>query len=168
MGKCSNLFSNITALLRNFMIASLFLLLLRLDCTCQAIKIDILVYSLNQFCTQNITAHKLIFLVWRRSNLDCTTRSEKLNFLTYGSLKLCYILEIINQYFMPLFLSDLPRTILITEKLLLSTLFIKLVIKLLYIKTAVLHARLSNAERIELVIKFNNLTNRLTVLIIMY
>lgn len=150
------------------MIASLSLFLLHLNCTCQDMGINTLVYSLNQFRAQNITAHKLIPLVWHKSNLDCTTESEKLNFLTYSSFKLCYILEVINQYFLLLFWSDLSRKILITEKLPLFALFIKLVVKLLYIKAAVLHARLSDTEKIKLVNRFNNPAKRLTVLIIVY
>lgn len=130
--------------------------------------INTLVHSLNQFRAQNVTAHELIPLVRRRGDPDCKTGAEKLKFLTYGSPKLRYILEVINQYSLPLLSSDRPRKILIAEELPLSALFIELVAKLIYVQAAVLHAGLSDAERIELVNKFNNPNDRLTVLIIMY
>lgn len=167
-GERSDSFSNITAPLRNLMIASSSLLLPRLDRSCQAMGINTLVHSLNQFRAQNVTAHELIPLVRRRGDPDCKTGAEKLKFLTYGSPKLRYILEVINQYSLPLLSSDRPRKILITEELPLSALFIELVAKLIYVQAAVLHAGLSDAERIELVNKFNDPNDRLTVLIIMY
>lgn len=161
-------FLNITALLRNLMIASSSLLLSRLDRTCQSMGSDTLVHTLNQFRLQNITAHQLIPLVRRRGDPDCQTGAQKLNFLTYGSPKLRYILEVVNQYSLPLDPSCRPRKLLVTEKLPLCALFFELVLNLIYVQAAVLHAGLSDTERVALVHKFNDPNDKLTVLIIMY
>lgn len=46
--------------------------------------------------------------------------------------------------------------------------FVELVINLLYIQVTVLHAGLSETEKVELVNQFNDADDKLTVLIIMY
>lgn len=165
---CTPGFPNTTAPLRNLMIASSSLLLSRLDRTCQSKGIDTLVHSLNQFRAQQLTANEIIPLVRRRGDPACKTGAEKLQFLSYGSPKLRYILEVIHQYCLPLVSTDQPRKILITEELPLCALFIEIVVKFLYIKAAVLHAGLTDVERINLVSEFNDPANELRVLVIMY
>lgn len=161
-------FLTITAPLRQLTIASFSLMLNRLNRTMQQLGMDTLVYSISRFRAQNITGHKIIPLVARRGDPQPITGFEKMKMLTYGSPKIRYLLHQLHTYSLPRDLTDRPRKLLVTEDIPMNTYFFEMVCKLMYVEAEVLHANLGDVERVNLVNRFNNPQDSLTVLIIMY
>lgn len=156
------------AFLRHLTLASFSLIVSCLDRTCCKLGLNTLVHTIDQFCFKHLTAHEIVSFVVCRGDLPCRTRFEKLYFMTYGSPKLWFILKKINHYCLLSGPSNKSRKLLITEDIPVNAFFIELTCKLAYIQIEILHAGLTDIERVNLVKRFNNPKDSLLVLVIMY
>ena len=161
-------FPHIIAPLRHLTLASASLLLSRLDRMLRKIGHNTLVNDINRFRAKGVTAHHIINLVKREGDSDVTTGSEKLKFLTYGSPTMKSILYQIHTYVLPHIVTEKPRKLLITEDVALKAFFWDSVCNFAYVETEVLHAGLTDLERVNLVKRFSDPKDSLLILIIMY
>lgn len=114
-----------------------------------------------------MTAHELVPLVHRPGDPSVGTGLDKTLFLVYGSPKLRYILRTVD-YYLPHSGNNQAQKILITEDVPLNAYYIELVLKSVYVEAEVLHAGLSDTERVDLVQRFRDPADKLMVLVIMY
>lgn len=156
------------ALLRYLMMVNCSLIISCLNCINLKLDLNILVYIINQFCSKYFTIHKIFPLVLCRSDLSYQTGLEKLYFMTYGSLKLWFIFQKINNYCFSFDLAGKQHKLFITENIPVNIFFIKLTYWLVYIQTKIFYVRLTNIERVNLIRQFNDYKDLLLVLIIMY
>lgn len=134
----------------------------------QKIDQSTLVEEVNLFRAKGITAHHLISLVNRQGDMKKTSGLERLQFLTYDSPKMRYILYQIHTYVLPHSSNIRPRKLLTIEDIPLNAYFWESVCNFVYVETEVLHAALTEAERVDLIKRFNDSENSLITLIIMY
>ena len=161
-------FPHITAPLRHLTIASASVLLSRFDRMLRKIHRNTLVEDLTMFRQQGISAHHLIFLTRRAGEPSPTTGLTKLQSLCFGSPTLRYILHQLRTYVLPTDFNAPPKKLLITEDVPLNAWFWEVACNFVYVEAEVLHAGLTDHERVALVRRFNDSTDSLTVLIIMY
>lgn len=161
-------FPNVMASLRQLTIASASLILGRFDRTLRQMGFNTLVDDLNHFRAKNLGTREILALAKREGDAETNTGLEKLRFLTYGSPKLRFILHHIHTYVVPQVAQDQSPKLLITEDVPLNAFFFESVLNMIYIETEVMHAALSEAERINLVKRFNDSNDSLLVLIITY
>lgn len=96
------------------------------------------------------------------------TGHQKLRFLTFGSPTLRFIYHQTHSYVLPNLFDQKPQKLLMCEDIPLSAHFWEMACNLLYVERAVLHSGLSGSERIELIKRFNNPKDSLTILIRMH
>jgi hypothetical protein len=118
--------------------------------------------------SRGFNAHHLIQMVKRTGDPSTLTGLEKLKFITFGTPILSYIFHQINSYVLPPTTSHAKRKLLLCEDVPLSAQFWEMAINLTYVQTAVLHAGLTDSERVSLVKRFNDPKDELTILIIMH
>src|SRR5437762_1012200 len=103
--------------------------------------------SKQKFRNMNLTAHHFIDIVKSPGDSPTNTGLEKLRFLAYGSPALRYILSQIRDYSLPTKANGTYGKLLITEDIPNLAWFWELVLRSLYIDSAVLHANLDSNER---------------------
>lgn len=163
-----NKFPNVMAPLRYLTIASCSLLLSRFDRTLRKIQLNTLMNDMNRFRAENITAIEILSIVKRPKGPNTETGFEKLQFLAFDAPKLRYIFHEIHTYVLPHTIKENGRKFLITEDVPLNASYLKCVCNMIYVKIKVLHAALTDVERINLVKRFNNPKDNLMIIIIMY
>jgi hypothetical protein len=161
-------FPHVMAPLRHLTIASCSLLLSRLDRMLRKVGRNTLVDDITLFRTKGLSAHHIVDLVRRQGDPPVRTGMEKLRFLLYGAPTLRYILHQIHHYVLPHTVTGKKNKILITEDVPLNAFFLECVCNLIYVEAGVLHAGLTDSERVNLVNRFNDPSDTLVVLIIMY
>lgn len=167
LGRPDN-FPNVMASLRLLIIASSSLILSRFDRTLRKMRLNTLINDMNRYRAKNIGAREMIVVAKRQGDPITNTGMEKLRFLATGSPKLRYILHTIHTYVLPSTVDQQPRKLLITEDVPLNAFFYESVCNFCYVNTEVLHAGLSDSDRVNLVKRFNDPKDDLLILIIMY
>lgn len=118
--------------------------------------------------TKGFNAHHFVSLVKRRGDAETSTGREKLQFLAFGSPALRYILHQVRTYVLPQTAEGKTNKLLLLEDVPLSAQFWEMVLNFVYVETGVLHSKLSDGERIELVKRFNDAEDSLSILILMH
>ena len=118
--------------------------------------------------TRGFNSHYLIDMVRRKRDPEPSNGLKKLLFLCFGSPVLRYLLYQLHTYVLPAGLDTPPRKLLLTEDVPLLAQFWEMCLNSVYVETAVLHAALSDGDRIQLVNRFNDSRDPLTVMVIMH
>lgn len=167
-GKKRNSFPPVTASLRKLTVCAASILLERFDRTMQKLNMDSLVHNMTALRSRGFHANDFVKMVLWKGDPTPLTGQQTLKFLTFGSPALRFILHQIHTYVLPADPNDKPRKLLITEDIPLSAQFWEMCMYSIYVNSAVLHAGLSDLERVQLLGRFNNAADNLLVLVIMH
>ncbi|MCJ1426022.1 hypothetical protein MMC29_003924 [Sticta canariensis] len=127
-----------------------------------------LVKDMANLRSQGFNANHFIDMVLWKRDPSPTTGLEKVRFLTFGSPALRFILYQVHTYVLPQISTQKPNKLLLTEDIPLPAQFWEMCLNLVYVESAVLHAGLSDTERVGLVARFNDPEDSLVVLVIMH
>lgn len=161
-------FPPVTGSLRKLTMCAGSTLLDRFDHTMRKVGKSALVDDMSTLRTKCFNANHMVDMVLRKGDPLPSTGLEKLRFLTFGSPILRFLLHQIHIYVLPESCQSRPRKLLLTEDIPLSAQFWEVSLNLIYVESAVLHASLSDGDRIQLVNRFNDPEDSLTILIIMH
>lgn len=159
-------FSPVTGSLRKLTVCAASTLLECFDQTMGRMDKSSLVGDMTSLRSRGFNANHFIDMVLRKGDTSPPTGIDKLKFLAFGSPALRFILYQLHIYVLPPSASEKPRKLLLTEDIPLSAQFWKLCVNFVYVECAVLHAGLSDPERVQLVARFNDPDDNLLVLII--
>jgi hypothetical protein len=154
--------------LRHFIIVNYSFLLFKLDRMFKNIDRNTLMNDITLFRIKEFFAHHIVNLVRRKKDLISKTNLKKLRFILYDVLTFRYIMHQIHIYVLSHKKIDMRRKLLITKNIFFNAFFMKNVCNLIYVKTEILHAKLIDIERVNLINKFNDSNDNLLILIIMY
>jgi hypothetical protein len=163
-----DIFSHVMRSLKHLTIANCSLLLFRLYRMFKSIDRNTLMNDITLFRIKELFAHHIVNLVRRENDLISKTNLKKLRFLLYDVLTLRYIMHQIHIYVLLHKEIDMRRKLLITKNISLNAFFMKNVCNFIYVKTEILHAKLIDIERVNLINRFNDSNDSLLILIIMY
>lgn len=161
-------FPPITGSLRKLTVCAASTLLERFDRTMATVDRNSLVGDMTVLRNRGFNSNHFAEMVHRKGDPDLVTGKDKLTFLTFGSPALRFIFHQLHTYVLPQSSQEKPQKLLLTENVPLTAQFWELCCNSVYVESAVLHAALSDAERIQLVARFNNADDPLLVLIIMH
>ena len=140
----------------------------RFDRILKKIDIIFLVNDMNELKAKKFNEHYFIKMMKRREDLVINMNFEKFCFLTFESLKLCFIYHEVNIHFLHVDLSTFKRKLFLCENISLTNQYWKMTLNLTYVEIVILHATLTDVERVNFVKKFNDSNDILTIFIIMY
>jgi hypothetical protein len=163
-----DIFSHVMSSLKHFTIVNCSFLLFRLDRMFKNIDRNTLMNDITLLKIKELFAHHIVNLVRRERNLIPKTNLKKWKFLLYDVLTLRYIMHQIHIYVLSHKEIDMKRKLLITKNIFFNAFFMKNVCNLIYVKTEILHAKLIDIERVNLINRFNDSNDNLLILIIMY
>ena len=163
-----NNFPLVTRALRKLTVCAASLLLERFDRTMEKIRRSSLVEDMTSLRHRGFNANHLKDIQLQKADSTPLTALKKLKFLIFGSPPFRFILHQIHVYVLPALPTSKPNKLLLTEDVSLSAQFWEMVINLVYVESAVLHASLSDGERIQLVERFNYLDDPLILIFIMH
>ena len=161
-------FPLITGSLRRLTICAASTLMERFNQTMHTLGRSALVEDMSNLRSRGFNANQTIDMVHQRGDVYPSNGFEKLRFLAKGSPALRFILYQVDTYMLPANIDGKPQKLLLTEDVPLCAQFWEMVLNMIYVETAVLHAGLSDPERVELVRRFNDPENGLLILIIMH
>lgn len=162
-------FSPTAGPLRKLTIAASSVFLDQFDKTLDRVGKTSLVGDMEKLRTMAFNAYHFLQMVKRQGDVPVNTGLEKLKMLTYGSSALKYISHEVNTYYvLPPNTAGAKRKLLLCEDMPLTAQFWEMCFNIAYIEPAVLHAGLSDLERVALVNKFNEPQESLLVFIIMH
>ncbi|OAF63117.1 hypothetical protein VC83_00674, partial [Pseudogymnoascus destructans] len=118
--------------------------------------------------TTGFTGLQLAHATLRAGDRLIKDATDLLRHLTFGSPKLRWILKDVTDHCLKQKPDGGRSKLLCSEDIPVSAWFIETVLKSVYIRAEVLHAGLTDAQRIALIQEFNNPHSNLTVLIMMY
>ena len=147
---CQNIsFSVIIELLWCLIMISISVLVNWFDCTLWQLKLNTLMNDIVRFHAKSLNAHHFINIVKCADDQNTDTDLEKMQFLIYDSSKLQYILYQLHTYILSQSVDGKVQKLLITENIVLSVWFLKIVCRAVYVNTEVLHAELFNQKQID-------------------
>lgn len=161
-------FPQVTAELRKLTVTASSVLLYRFDQTLTSVNKSSLVQDMMALRNKGFNAHHFISMVKRRGDPVTDTVRDKARFMCYGSPALRFVYSQLHTYVLPSSSSQKPRKLLLCEDVPLTAQFWEIACNLVYVECATLHSGLSDKERVDLVNRFNDPEDSLTVLIIMH
>ena len=164
----SESFSSVTVFFRLLSIVSELFVFSRVDRMLKKINKNTLIENFFSFRAKKFFVHHFANFERRAKNKIATTKREKLKFLLFEFFILKYIFNQIHIYVLLITTKQKRNKFFITKNISLNAFFWKFVCNMIYVETTMLHANLSNAKKINLISKFNDSTNFLTIFIIIY
>jgi hypothetical protein len=161
-------FSFTIASLKKLIVTTFWILLNRFDRIFIRVNKSSLIDDMINLRNREFNAHHLIFMMKRTDDFVIEIDLKKIRYICFDSLKLRYILHLINIYVLSFIIAHNRRKLLLCEDISLFAQFWKMTINLIYVETIVLHFHLINSERITLIKRFNDSTDDFIILIIMH
>ena len=165
--------SNLMVSLRQLIMFNLFIMLFRLNDVLKKTEFDILMNNMQLFRQKGLIVLKIFPLVQRKKDRDIQTSFQLLEFFIFDASKIRYVFQKICQYVLPITKhskngKSKTRKLFITKDIPMNSFYLKCVCNMVYIETRILHAGLSDQEKMQLVQQFNDPNYSLWVLIIQY
>ncbi len=161
-------FSFTIAFLRKLIVTSFSILLNRFNRILIRLNKNSLIDDMIVLRNRKFNAHHLIFMMKRTDDFIIEIDLKKIKYICFDSLKLRYLLHLINIYVLFFIIAHNRRKLLLCEDISLFAQFWKMTINLIYVETIVLHFDLIDSKRIMLIKRFNDSTDDLIILIIMH
>ncbi|KFY96743.1 hypothetical protein V498_02502 [Pseudogymnoascus sp. VKM F-4517 (FW-2822)] len=166
-------FPNVAAPMRAMTVNAVSTLLSRFHQTLIHTKVrghflDDTVATITTLRSQGFTGLQLAHSTLRKGDLPIKDASDLMRHLTFGSPKIKWILKDIIEHCMIPDKDGNRSKLLCSEEIPVSAWFVETVCKSFYIRAEVLHAGLTDPQRIALLKEFNDPNSSLTVLIMMY